>query len=207
MNDEKVRVRTKEELDSREKCFLQIVDILEKNNIHFFIQAGVVLGARRDNYFIKWDWDVEIGIFEKDFIKNYELIKTELLKSEFKIFHEIKSRKDGKIDVYKDFSEKSTVYESLSWRYSWIKKKYYRWHINIPAKFFKEKYTIEFLGRKLHCPGPVDEYLSYQYGDWQTPKKTSVKTDYLNEIFYNNKSNNFFNFIQKTLSKVRKKFR
>ena len=69
MSDEKIRIRTEEELESRQKCFLEIVNILEKNNIHFFIQAGVVLGARRDGNFIKWDWDVEIGIFEKEFIK------------------------------------------------------------------------------------------------------------------------------------------
>ena len=47
MSDEKIRIRTEEELESRQKCFLEIVNILEKNNIHFFIQAGVVLGARK----------------------------------------------------------------------------------------------------------------------------------------------------------------
>ena len=124
MNDDKVRIRSKEELESREKCFLEIVDVFEKNNIDFFIQAGVVLGARRDNYFIKWDWDVEFGIFEENFKKNHDLIKEELLKKNFKIYHEIKGRKDNKIDVIKDFGPKSTVYEILSWRYSWIKKKF-----------------------------------------------------------------------------------
>ncbi len=65
MADEKVRIRTKEELDLREKYFLEIVDIFERNNIPFFLQAGVVLGAHRENYFIKWDWDVEFGMFSK----------------------------------------------------------------------------------------------------------------------------------------------
>ena len=68
MNSPKTRVRSKEELISREKGFLDIIDILEKNKIYYFLQAGVVLGARRENYFIKWDWDVEIGLFEKDFV-------------------------------------------------------------------------------------------------------------------------------------------
>ncbi len=77
MDKSKVRIRSKEELKSREEGFLEIVDILQKNNIFFFIQAGTVLGARRENYFIKWDWDVEIGIFEKDFIKNYDFIRSE----------------------------------------------------------------------------------------------------------------------------------
>ncbi len=68
MNSPKTRVRSKEELISREKGLLDIIDILEKNKIYYFLQSGVVLGARRENYFIKWDWDVEIGLFEKDFV-------------------------------------------------------------------------------------------------------------------------------------------
>ena len=35
MDKSKVRIRSKEELESREKGFLEIVDILEKNNIFF----------------------------------------------------------------------------------------------------------------------------------------------------------------------------
>ena len=50
MDKSKVRIRSKEELKSREEGFLEIVDILQKNNIYFFIQAGTVLGARRENY-------------------------------------------------------------------------------------------------------------------------------------------------------------
>ena len=207
MKDDKVRVRSKDELKSREKCFLEIVNIFEKNRIDFFIQAGVVLGARRENYFIKWDWDVEFGIFEESFIKNHDLIKRELIKNNFKIFHEVKNSKDRKIDVCKDFGPKSTVYEILSWKYSWIKKRYYRWHINIPAKFFKEKHAIKFLGKKVYCPGPIDEYLAYQYGDWQTPKKTSIKKDYLSKVFYNKKSNIFYNIIKIILIKIRTKFK
>lgn len=190
MKNSKTRVRSEEELISREKGLLDIIDILEKNKIYYFLQAGVVLGARRDDYFIKWDWDVEIGIFEKDFIKNYYIIRKELLKKEFKIFHEIFGR-DGKINVCRDFDEKSTIFELLSWKLNFFKTKYYRWHINIPAKFFKDNHTVNFLGRKFNCPGPVDEYLEYQYGeDWKVPKITSNKKEYLTKDFFNKNSGN-----------------
>lgn len=188
MKNSKTRVRSEEELISREKGLLDIIDILEKNKIYYFLQAGVVLGARRDDYFIKWDWDVEIGIFEKDFIKNYYLIRKELLKKDFKIFHEIFGR-DGKINVCRGFDEKSTIFELLSWKLNFFKTKYYRWHINIPAKFFKDNHTLNFLGRKFNCPGPVDEYLEYQYGeDWKVPKITSNKKEYLTKDFFNKNS-------------------
>ena len=185
MDNLKIRVRSKEELISREKGLIDIVDILNKNKIYYFLQAGVVLGARRDNSFIKWDWDVEIGIFEKDFTKNYNLIRNELLKKGFKIFHEIYG-KDGKIDVCRDFDEKSTIFELLSWKPNLFKTKYCRWHINIPAKFFKDNHTINFLGRSFNCPGPIDEYLKYQYGeDWKVPKVTADKKEYLTKNFFN----------------------
>ena len=185
MDNAKTRVRSKEELISREKGLIDIIDILEKNKIYYFLQAGVVLGARRDNYFIKWDWDVEIGIFEKDFMKNYNLIRDELLKKEFKIYHEIYGR-DGKINVFRDFDEKSTIFELLSWKPNLFKTKYFRWHINIPAKFFKTNHTVNFLNRKFNCPGPVDDYLKYQYGeDWRVPKVSSDKKEYLTKDFFN----------------------
>ena len=200
MDNPKTRVRSEEELISREKGLIDIIDILEKNKIYYFLQAGVVLGARRDNYFIKWDWDVEIGIFEKDFTKNYNLIRNELLNKGFKIFHEIYGR-DGKIDVCRDFDEKSTIFELLSWKPNLFKTKYYRWHINIPAKFFKDKHTINFLGRSFNCPGPIDEYLEYQYGeDWKVPKVTADKKEYLTKNFFNKNYSTVF------LKKIFKKF-
>ena len=58
-NDDKIRIRNEKELASRRKCFLEICDIFEKNNIFYFIQAGTLLGAYREKDFIKWDWDLK----------------------------------------------------------------------------------------------------------------------------------------------------
>ena len=47
MRTDKTRIRTLDELKSREKI-LEITNILERNNIPFFLQAGTVLGAQRE---------------------------------------------------------------------------------------------------------------------------------------------------------------
>ena len=73
-NTSKVRIRTKLELEKRKKNFLKIVDILNKRKIVFFLQGGVLLGARREKNFIKWDWDIEISLFAEDLIKNYDIL-------------------------------------------------------------------------------------------------------------------------------------
>lgn len=197
MQDPKIRFRTVDELKSRERNFLEITDILEKNNIFFFLQAGVVLGARRENYFIKWDWDVEIGMFDKDFIKHFDLIKSELIKRKYTIFHSVKSSIDGKIDVFKEYDHNSTIFEILAWRHNWFKRYYHRWNINIPDKFFREKHKINFLGKKFNCPGPVDDYLTYQYGNWKEPKISSNKSEYLTGKFFKNKNTIFKKIIKK----------
>ena len=48
MKDSKIRVRSNDELKSREKCFLEITNMLKENNINFFLQGGVLLGAYRE---------------------------------------------------------------------------------------------------------------------------------------------------------------
>ena len=200
MVDEKIRIRTKEELDLREKYFLEIVDIFERNNIPFFLQAGVVLGAHRENYFIKWDWDVEFGMFSNDFILNYELIRSKLVENKFEIFHEIKSPKDGKIDCFKGIDEKSTLFEILSWSLDKNKNSYRRWKINIPREFLEKDHKIKFLNKYFKCPGPVEEYLTYQYKDWKVPKISSNKNEYLSDNFLEKDL-----FVKKFIFKILKK--
>jgi hypothetical protein len=106
-------------------------------------------------------------------------------KKNFNVVHEINDEKDRKIDVVKNFDEKTTVFELVSWSYNKNKDLYYRWHLNIPGKFLKKFDKIKFLGRYFNCPKPVNEYLSYQYGDWKKPIITSDKKRYLNKLYYN----------------------
>ena len=61
--DPKVRIRTKEELLVRKQEFLKICEILDKLNIKYFLQGGLLLGAIRHRDFIPWDWDAELSVF------------------------------------------------------------------------------------------------------------------------------------------------
>ena len=72
--DQKVRDRSRKELIVRKKEFLKICDILQVMKINYFLSTGILLGAVRDNDFIRWDWDVEISVFAKDFLPKIDLI-------------------------------------------------------------------------------------------------------------------------------------
>ena len=71
--DNKVRIRTKEELQIRKHEFLKICSILDKLKIKYFLQTGILLGAIRDNDLIPWDWDVELSVFSDDVVNKFDL--------------------------------------------------------------------------------------------------------------------------------------
>ena len=83
MEDKKVRIRSKYELEVRKREFLLICNILDKLNINYFLQTGVLLGAVRDNDLIKWDWDIEISVLGEEFINEIDDVAAELQKNNF----------------------------------------------------------------------------------------------------------------------------
>ena len=91
--DPKVRDRTTDELLVRKKEFLKICDILDILNINYFLTSGILLGAVRDNDFIKWDWDIEISVFTNELLPKIDLVSNELKKANFKIEKIIKIEK------------------------------------------------------------------------------------------------------------------
>ncbi len=195
---EKLRIRTEQELEDRKKGFLDIVKILKSKKIFFFLQGGVLLGAVRNNNFIKWDWDVEISLLAEEFFKKKEIIKNELLENGFKIFKENYDIDRIKIDVYKYQNYTTTGYTLFGWSHNKNEKKLFRGEINIPSKFMNNMEKITFLGEEFYCPGPVNEYLVYQYGNWKKEVKSDNKSEYLTNKFYKKKS-----FMEKILNKIK----
>jgi len=53
---------------SASKYMHEVREILVENDIFFWLDSGTLLGAIRDKSFIKWDNDIDLGAWEKDFI-------------------------------------------------------------------------------------------------------------------------------------------
>ena len=196
MQDQKIRIRSDYELQIRKKEFLLICNILDKLKINFFLQTGILLGAVRDNDLIKWDWDVEISVFGEEFIKRIDEVAEELKKNKFKILTVNKKKNDSKIDFVGYFDESVTGYTIFSWYHSKIRRVYWRREYNVPEKYFQNLSKINFLGREFNCPNNPKDYLSYAYGDWRTPIRTSVKNEYNTEKFKNKKIYKILEFIK-----------
>ena len=183
--DLKVRDRTEKELFVRKKEFLKICDILDNLKITYFLQTGILLGAIRDNDLIKWDWDIEISVFSKDFFPLLDSVANDLEINGFKILKKNKIRDDSKIDFIGEYAKEVTGYTIFSWNYSEINKCYWRRGLSVPSKFLNNLSTIRFFERDFKCPNNPEEYLEFAYGNWKIPIRTSDKELYMTSNFRN----------------------
>lgn len=197
----KVRDRTDEELIVRKKEFLKICDIFDSLKINFFLSSGILLGAIRDNDLIKWDWDIEISVFTDEFLPHIDLISNELVRSGFKMIKIIRNKDNSKIDFFGSYPANVTQYTIYSWQYSKIRDVYWRKEFSIPSKFLKKLSKFNFLDRQFNCPNNVKEYLTFMYGDWKKPLRTSNKKDYLSGK-YREKTSFFTILKEKILIKI-----
>ena len=181
--DLKIRDRSEKELLVRKKEFLKICEILEDHEIIFFLNSGVLLGAIRDNSFIKWDWDVELSVFAKDFYSKIDLISDSLKKNGFEIIKILRDDHNLKIDFKGLYPSDVTFYTIYGWQYSKKKNIFWRTDLSIPSRFLLKLSKFKFLGRELNCPNNVEEFLTFIYGDWKIPLRTSNKKVYLTKNF------------------------
>ena len=176
MNTNKVRDRTPEELLVKKNEFLKICDILDQLNIEYFLQTGILLGAIREQNFVKWDWGVDISVFSEEFVDKIGFLEEKLTEAGFKILS-VNKKKDDLNDVY--------------WRTDY----------SVPSKFLDNFSKVELFGRKFNCPNPPEDYLTFAYGNWKKPLRSSDKNLYNAGIYYK-KRNYFFKTIKKIKNKI-----
>lgn len=200
----KIRIRSAEELEDRRKCFLETCEALDELEMSYFLIGGVLLGAKRDKAFIEWDWDVEINLLMDEFNNNFEKILAKLLEKNFSIEDCRKTKADSKINFYKNYCKEVTGYTLSGWNHDKINGRIYRNRSSFPDHFIKKFETIEFCGKKFNAPSPIDEYLSYQFGnDWKIRKRTDNKTSYMTSKFFK-RQNFFYKFAVFLINKLKK---
>jgi len=179
---EKIRIFTDEELNIRNDGLIKIKHGMVKLKIDFFLMMGVLLGAVRDKNFIKWDWDVELGLFSDLVIDRLDEIVEVFRNDHFKVVVVNRSYEDLKINLFY-YENKFTLW-GLHKHGNWMQRKSYRF----PIRYFETLDIIEFQGEKYSTPNNVESLLLYIYGDWKTPKKTAIKEKYLEKKIFNKQS-------------------
>jgi hypothetical protein len=135
--------------------------MLDEQGIRFGITYGTLLGAIREQAFIKWDEDVDVFILDEDRSAFHSMLDAlrgaglELVRCEGDLYSLM--RLDNYIDVY------------------FFRKKWGRRICNkdsVRSKFLERDGWVEFLGQRFLAPFESRRFLCEIYGvDWETPKR------------------------------------
>ena len=181
--DKKVRIRTKNELAIRKSEFLKICQILDKLNIRYFLNTGILLGAIRDGDFIPWDWDVELSVFSLEVFEKMSPLIYEIKTAGFEILRDDRELSKLKIDFKGILPTETTKYCINGWCFDDQKKIYWRKKLKVPYNLWSEMKPIELFGKSHLAPYPPENFLEYQYGNWKKPIVSSDKNIYLTKTY------------------------
>jgi len=181
--DKKVRIRTTQELETRKIEFLKICSLLNKLEIRYFLQTGILLGAIRHKGFIPWDWDVELSVYANEAKPKINKLLSEIKQAGFKIDNYYTELSRLKIDFTGKLSKETTAYTIQGWSYNKNDKVFWRNKFRVPEHLFKKMCKIRLFGKDHFAPDPPEEYLTHQYGNWKKPLQTSDKSVYLTRKF------------------------
>ena len=155
-------------------------EILDRLGVVFFLRQGTCLGAIRDNGFIPWDDDLDLG----------SVIGLDGL-TEKSIDGVVAAFRDAgffvKIDSNSHLIGAAMMKEStrLDWNCHRIlgDSIYHYPGVRIPLRLFTSLKEIEFVGEKFLVPDPPEEYLCFKYGPaWMTPSKTEWSKEIINRM-------------------------
>jgi phosphorylcholine metabolism protein LicD len=162
-----------------EECLSDMKKILDENNQHFFLVCGTLLGQQRENDFISYDTDIDLGIIYSKFNSSitgpivnsgvFKLYRTfGKIKNSLEITFIHKTNTLIDIFIYYPINEEDTYYYCASYNgQSKLKPEgYYKWGNHIRG--FNQ---VVFKNNIYNIPSNSDEFLTESYGDWRTPKE------------------------------------
>ncbi|MEA1899071.1 MAG: LicD family protein [Bacteroidota bacterium] len=179
----KIKLQDGNYMPRMKKMLLITIDLLQKNNIPFWLEAGTLLGIYRDGDLIPWDHDADLSIpaeysdkvlaLKFKFLPQYYMTKKKMqpihkswMPGDNTRVFKIKSlwAKRQNLNFHVDLFCMSKVEDKYHWIGSSVLK-------HADAKFFDNLDEITWEGRKIPVPSHTDEYLTLCYGNWRVPDK------------------------------------
>ena len=165
-----------------ERILASIAKIFDSCNITYWLEGGTLLGIRREERLLPWDDDIDVSMMVEQSSKLPNLYKA-LKKANYRVklryfekndtpfkkgdLRMIKIRERRFFGLLKgpvclDVFIKYPLGEDAYWEIANKKKK-------VPFKFYNTFKSINFKGYEYSIPKLTDEYLTYRYGNWETP--------------------------------------
>lgn len=157
------------------KVLFEVDDILKNLNIEYFLSCGTALGFKREGDFIDWDDEIDLDIKSEHFIPNFNIINNKFLEYGF-IVRPLFRGKTSKNRIFKEGIKVAigAIYNDNNGFRCDLSQKF-------PSKFYHKPEKIKYKNRLFPVPSPIEEYLTFYYGDWKTPIKSYDINDYLNK--------------------------
>lgn len=162
------------------------------HDISFCLDSGTLLGAVRDNGLIAWDDDIDLAIDKTNFVKfqstlpELNAVLTERFDVNWHIVIINVNGVDSCINI--EFSN-SNVSEYVQFDVSIQRRESVNGYSELlssgglffaPSIHFDTYEPITFLSETFYAPHDKEGFLTFMYGDWQTPRKTTQITEYEN---------------------------
>lgn len=173
-------------------------ETLSALNVKAFLTFGVLLGAFRDENFISYDPDIDLGVLADSIPDNlhqkmeevgFKLFRQNVLKDSNVVFEETYVYKSLHLDIFYYFKEGNDFYSILA-----RKHEFKEWkeanktdgfpcdRSYVPISDFERK---SFLGLQVYMPTRTDEWLRDIYSDsYMTPIKNWNAKDYKTRIVH-----------------------
>ena len=172
-------------LNDKQKNFLttltDMADILENNDIHYFLLGGTALGCHREKKFIEHDHDIDLGIFEDISFKTILNIVNNSNKFKFNSLHPYNTEIENATEltfIHKDTNVRLDIFKHFKVeKYKYISYAYLGKCSNKPRNRCEYLDIIKlnkhtFLDRIYNVPDI--SYIKNLYGyDWRIPKHMS----------------------------------
>lgn len=192
-----------------EEWLIKINQIIVDNNIDAFISSGTLLGLARDGGIIEWDDDIDFAVSQKD----YEKLKVILLSLIPKInpknyLINLTAIKMQGTDVclciiFSGKSEDIIPFEIAIQKFL-VEEKYAHFPANaaiptIPKCHYLKHQDLYALDVKFRAPYNLEGYLTFVYGNWKIPQKSTTMSDYENRLIENSASKNSISITKEIL--------
>ena len=162
------------------KNLCEFWDIFKRNGIKCWLSHGTMLGVYRDNNFIPYDDDADVGA---DIATSQNRLKAEEELRQAGFYVPELGRLDEPVDPEKNmpYSDTVAIRDGEKIEVWWFEKrgKEYLYDVHRPPaclhhdqKYYDKLSKISFRGKRFEIPNYIDEYIVIMYGeDWNVPQE------------------------------------